>query len=531
MHHLSNLAATVTTSCFQFLLLGIVFPATMLAAQATSQATPPQPALEALANIRFQNDIRVFTVTAALNVAGFDRETPGHDMSPFRQAIRLDLKHLDPQLVQRLRVFYEQHRGEETSGSQAQTAYISLALLVSPPPSFSLDLQESELPRDVWRVRGFEKLLSEFYRKGAIAELWQRYRLLYDQELGSYREVFRQIIQSTLKYFRVPARIVLDRQIVLIPDLLDVKEIVNARNLERVYYLLVGPSDDPFNNRLQLEHEYLHFLLDPLVDKFGISLLKAEGLLDLAQQQPRIKDEYQNKLLLIVTESLIESLQLRMHPPATTEDLNRKMVELFRQGLVFAPYFHRQLEIYEGTEGVAFPSYAESLLKGVKQSGVEEDARAVQALEEGIREAEERQLAAEKQQKAEAQERQRTQVLFGEASQLLSEGQFEQARLRLEELLRIDPDNGDAFFYLAQIFSQKKDPDRAFGYYQRSADSSQTRPWVRAWSRLRLGKILASRGEFEAARALFSQVGGLEGELKGAQEEARRSLDLLPKPR
>ena len=30
-----------------------------------------------------------------------------------------------------------------------------------------------------------------------------------------------------------------------------------------------GPADDPASNYVQLQHEYLHFLVDPLVEKYG----------------------------------------------------------------------------------------------------------------------------------------------------------------------------------------------------------------------------------------------------------------------
>ena len=62
------------------------------------------------------------------------------------------------------------------------------------------------MPADVWRLRGFEKLVAELYQKAPLAELWQEFQPRYQQELEAYRPIFREVIQETLAYFRIPAR-------------------------------------------------------------------------------------------------------------------------------------------------------------------------------------------------------------------------------------------------------------------------------------------------------------------------------------
>jgi len=89
--------------------------------------------VEGLVNMKLTVDVRVFTVMAALNAAGFDYETPGKEMSELRQEIRQELQQTDPGLLERLQAFYQEHR-QGSDGIDNQVSYVSLALLLSAPP-------------------------------------------------------------------------------------------------------------------------------------------------------------------------------------------------------------------------------------------------------------------------------------------------------------------------------------------------------------------------------------------------------------
>ena len=488
---------------------------------------PSAPAsLTALVNIRLQTDIRVFAVMAALNLAGFDEETPDREMSEVRRRLRSRLANVDSDLKSRLEAFYKQHQTDlPPEKPHHQVAYTSLALLLSGPPDFTIAVQEDEMPADVWRLRGFEKLVAELYQKAPLAELWQEFQPRYQQELEAYRPIFREVIQETLAYFRIPARIVLDRQIVLIPDLLDIKEIVNARNMEKEYQIVVGPSDSLLDNRGRLQHEYLHFLIDPLVQKFGIHLLEFDDLLDLAQRQPHVRSDYQNRFLVITAESLIESIQLRSRG---LEKADRELLDLFRRGLIFAPYFYRELVVYEGSELVSLPTWIEPLLRGLRPETIKSDEANMRELEREVRIAQQAIELREQELQAKAEREQRAGQLFARASQLMVDREFDQAQARLLQLLQLEPRHGNAQFYLAQIHSQKGEWDAALEAYRLCIAGEQSETWVRAWAQVRVGKILASRGRYAEARGIFEGVRDQEGKLRGAQQEARTLLAQLP---
>ena len=201
---------------------------------------------------------------------------------------------------------------------------------------------------------------------------------------------------------------------------------------------------------------------------------------------------------------------------------------MFRQGLIFAPYFSRELKRYEReTELISFPSYVETLLAGIENPVIEEDAKLIAALEDGIRGVRQREIEAQQQVRDGTDRRNRVNALLNEAALLLSNGEFQPAQATLQKVLSDDPDNGSAYFYLAQVASQTDQYEQALDYYTRAANAPGSATWIQAWSLLRIGKNHAFQGQPEEARTLFDRVLELEGDLHGAKEEAQRSVDQL----
>ncbi|MBI4447082.1 MAG: hypothetical protein HY645_14405 [Acidobacteria bacterium] len=478
--------------------------------------------IEILPNIHFRTDRRVFTVMAALNAAGFDYEAPSREMSAVRKGVRSRLAALDADLRSRMNRFYLEHPFPDVTSTQA--AYISLALLLTEPPELRLIVDPKTTPAEVTRIAGFEKLVQEFYLAANVESLWEQFRAHYELELERYLQVMKAISQETLAYFRIPARIAMDRQIFFISDLLNSHDIVNARNLDRVYYVVVGPSETNQEYHLQLQHEYLHFLLDPIVEKFAAAILQHQELLNVAQRQPAIKSEYQNQFLRIVTESLIEGILLRLHP---TPDFDARMVRSFHQGLVLTPYFYRGVKNYDSDHTVTFPAYCETLFQKMASLKIEDDENEISAMYVGLRQTGERRSQEEAKSAAADAIQKQVNGLLSESAKLLAQKNLEPAQSKLWQVLELDPGNRGAFFYLAQIAGQGKNTEEAFTYYGKAAQNPSP-PWIRAWSLLRMGSILASRGEFKEARSYFLQVTSLSGDLRGAREAAEKAIKEMP---
>ena len=479
-----------------------------------------------LANIRLKTDARVFAVMATLSVAGFAEDSSGRGMSSARNEVLEWTRDVDAVLLGQLRDFYKSHHPPANLFlKHPQTAYVSLALWLGPPPDFEVVADPADLPPDAWFVRDFGELVRAFWSSARLAELWEVMKPMHQRELERYRPLLEDVVKTTLKYFRVPVRVALGKEIRLIPDLLNVKDLVNARNLEQTYFVVVGPSDDVSRQRRQLEHEYLHFLLDNLIQKYGASLLEHEALLDLTQQQPNTRPDYQNQFLLMASESLIEAVHTRLTPPSSSEELEHRLVELFRRGLILAPYFHRSLEKYEDLQEQSLPAYLEDVIERLGEGDVRKDARAIEEMEDRLRTAAAgRQLAKEE----ELRKHNEFVARFNEASKLLADEQFEAARTLLIPLSETRPEDGKIWFYLGQTAFQLKDYDGALEFYQRCSLDPELELWLLGWSMVRMGRIHASRGEFAEARRLFSEVTAMEGDMKGADEEANQLLLQLP---
>jgi tetratricopeptide (TPR) repeat protein len=478
---------------------------------------------ESLDFVEFRNDIRLFTVMAAINVAGFDYEMPGKQMSPVRQSVRAELEGISRGLRTKLREFYLSHHTSDDP--VAQSAYTSLALLIEGPPDFQVQEDLPNVPPEALAVMSFERLLPTFYQEGEISRLWMKYSDEYGKVLEEYRPVAETVIRRTLQYFRVPERVVLDSHIILIPDLLNFNDVVNARNQERTYYIVVGPAEDPESNFVQIQHEYLHFLIDPLMAKNGSVILKRRELLELAHAQPNLRIDFKDQFLLIVGESLVESIQSRLHSP---KDVDKRQVELFRRGLVFKPYFDRAMEHFEKQTAASFPSYLQKILEDISASEIQKDAKFIDKSEVAILSMEERQQQEAEKKAMERELEARRRQFLTEAGNLMSNGRYSEAEKLLYRLLEQEPDNGNAYFYLGQIAGQQQQHDVAFSNYEKAQALSKTEDWLKAWALVRMGRYLAHQQRFEDARRIFERVIGMEGDLKGAKKDALDLIEMLP---
>ncbi|GAB4241063.1 MAG: hypothetical protein Kow00109_16290 [Acidobacteriota bacterium] len=477
-------------------------------------------------NVEFRHDLRVFTVMAAVTAAGFaaNRDSQRHPEVPV--LVREHLAGLEWEQLEALRWAYRSHPFPDLVSQY--TAYISLALLLEDPPVLRLQENAPVIPEDVRAILGFERYLADFYQKAEILRLWEKVRPYYDAALKDYHPVMAAASRQVLDYARTPERAVLDRTMVIIPDLLGLRDVVHARNVEGAYLVVVGPTDDPKKNLVELQHEFLHFLFDPVIEKFGGTLLKERRLLELAEQQPELHPTFRDQFLLLVGESLVESILLHLHPP---EDRRRALAGLFRRGYILAPYISGRLDEYERDPSRRLPDFLYEVFQEVSRDQVEEDGEMVARWERELRaEAEAAQAATEERRRAELA-RQEAIRARNEAARRLAGGDLAGAAEMLDQVLAADPQDPVARFYLAQLRAQEGNFPAAAELYAELAQRDDAPPWIRAWSLVRWGRFLASQGDEEGAAARFRAVERLPGDLKGAREAAAESLQVLQGPR
>ncbi len=482
----------------------------------------PQP-IEGLVNLRFQPDARVFAVMAALNLAGFDIDADKLKPDSVRALVRRRLADINPELKERIAGFCKSHDTEQDP-HQRQSKYISYALLLNGPPQFVLAARPEELPPDAQSLMGLESLVAELWRAGGLEKLWDEVRPKYLGEIETYRPLIREMIVATLRYFRTDARISLDRKMTFIPDLLNGYNVINARNLSYTYMVLAGPSRGDEKPMRSIRHEYLHFLIDPLLAKYVGYLPDAEPFLNEVRRQPKALERYQNNFYLLVTESLLQMVELRLDAPPA-ERQTAALIEVYDQGLILAPYFEEILRKFEeGTEPL--PAVFRGFIEGIQWET--ESKRA--ALIDQLRKQSPAWLA-QQESAGDAGRSAATELrnLLNEANKLLLAQQFDPARELLEKALRMDDRNASALFGLAQAAAQNQDLDRALDLYASAAANAGSEAWIAAWAFVHRGRIFRHRDNIESAKTEWAKVLELHGDLRGAGEAARNDLASLIK--
>src|SRR5690242_2206218 len=138
---------------------GFVYPQPAKQQQQPVQQRPATPFEVSEYGVQFQADPRLVIVMAALDAAGFD-PAPGSTPTAFRTKLRKDLANLDPDLRQRLKVFYERNKLPAPATPADEAArYITLALALGPPPALDPPARSDDLPQGLLEVLDFAPLV------------------------------------------------------------------------------------------------------------------------------------------------------------------------------------------------------------------------------------------------------------------------------------------------------------------------------------------------------------------------------------
>lgn len=199
-------------------------------------------------------DERVFTLFAALNAAGLDRENFDEAYHPARQIARDYLAQRQLPSLARLRA--QLH-------VQQPYADIVWVLHYGAAPDFRRAVNGWYLEAPALMYFGLDGVLRDFYREADLGTLWAQVRPLYEAEADRVREVAGPAVQAAMDYAgltEAPAR-----RIVVIPNLLDAHWSGYGPQIGETAYVVVGPTRERPDAGL-IQHEANHSLIGPLVD-------------------------------------------------------------------------------------------------------------------------------------------------------------------------------------------------------------------------------------------------------------------------
>lgn len=432
--------------------------------------TPPAAAQQA-GNVSLEANQQIFSVLTALNVAGYDAGLGSEAPSSPRLEARAWVTRHSPEVLPAITRFYAGHHVDDPAADLGQ--YISLALLLGPPPDFKFTLAAADLPPDVRAVKDLVPLLQRLYREADLAGLWTKLQPQYQEAVAGLSDPVRRMIASSDAYLRFPSGAYLGRNCTINLNLLGASGEVQARIYGENYYLVVGRS--PELHLIDIRHQYLHFLLDPLAVKYAFEIRQKEGLAGLARPAPALGADFKEDFSLLLTECLIHAVELRMDKPARPQET---INQLTSAGLIFVPYFYDALGDY-AKQDASMNVYYRQLVLGITPA--EERKRLANVKFSPAPTAPAASHAAPP-----ATEEER---LLDQADDLVYQGRYPEAKDAFQNVLdHVDAHSERALFGLAVVASNTRKPDTAEEYFKKTLEVARGLRIV-TWSHIYLGRL------------------------------------------
>jgi hypothetical protein len=302
-------------------------------------------------------DERVFTLFAALNAAGFDHEYPGMSMSPVRRRVRVALIEKDLPSLGRLELFFKRIPDYHL---------VVWVLQRRDPPGFERAEPGWWVTRRAADFDGLDEALGAFYREADIPALWREVEPAYRAEMERWQPVAEQSLIAVQNYLRTSD--LPFRQAVIIPNLLDANYSGNGPQVGEIAYVVAGPTETDLNLSGLVEHELLHSMIGPLLDRH-IDRIPAQTSRRLYAVLKKSMPSSYGTWAGALEETLNRAINLRMLADA---DLRAQQLErLEAQGFLLIKPLDQALAAYEQS-GQSFEEYLPILLaslEGVKLTG------------------------------------------------------------------------------------------------------------------------------------------------------------------
>jgi len=354
-------------------------------------------------------------------------------------------------------------------------------------------------------------VLRAFYEQARLGALWQEVRPVYERALDARRPEVMQLLFETRGYLRMTGEGQLARSYVIYLDPLHPPALVSARNYGEHYFLALHPNHGDF--AAAVRHQYLHYVLDPLMMKHGLQLKSWEMLLPVAARAPRLPASFRSDIVLLASECLIQAAELRFRKLEEQEAF-KEIDSRERSGYVLTRYFYEALERYE-QDDPAMQYYFPTLLAGFKPNL--ERARLQRMEFTALETPAEPPAAPAPPDDARAK-------LLAEGQSHLADGDSAAARAAFEEVLKVSPNDPNALYGLAIVASQEENRPEAREFFLRTLAHART-PDILGWSHVYLGRIYDLEGNRTQAIAHYRAALALNSRVERVEQAARRGLE------
>lgn len=469
------------------------------------------PARAQQSMITVDGDVRLFTVLSALQAAGYPfPPAASSTVSEARREVSQALqRELPEDLRARLKQFYEAHReGEDRSKDLSR--YISFAMSLDQPPKLGFVWTQDKLPPDVLPIADFQPLVKEFYDTVHIERIWSRIQSPLNAYIAAQQAPIMQTIQQTEGYLRLPSFSYLGRHYYIVVDMMGANTTPTARNYGEDYYLVVSPSEK--SSLVEIRHQFLHFVLDPLSLRVADRFYHKRELLSLAVNNPNLDPQFKKDFMLFAVECLIRAVELRLrHLPAAKAD--DEITLSAASGFFLIRHFYDQLVVFEKQdEGIR-----EALGDMVESIDMDAERKYVASLAL---------VKLPPPSTAPKVERSPGEIKLDAAENMLSEEKYELAKKAFKEIAQSDPTlRSRALYGLGVACSLQRNTDEAKTYFEQALAEKNADGATKVWSHIYLGRLYDLAGEREDALREYAAAVQTGDDFRGAQAAAKRGLE------
>ncbi|MGB8788220.1 MAG: hypothetical protein WCC98_11205 [Candidatus Acidiferrales bacterium] len=500
------------------------FALSMLAVFALIAVSPLQGALQQAPSngILVDSSPQLFAVMCALDASGFDADSSTLADQPELAALRQRLLQLHGPATDAMRQFYHDHALKDSS--ETLSRFVSFALVVGPPPTFTFQLDQDVLPSDVLTLEGFNTILTNFYREAHLDREWTRVSGVYDRQIEMYEGPVRQTLFLAAGYLRELEQPSHGRTFSVFVEPLSENR-VNFRNYAEHYSIVVGSTSQvPVDS---IRHAYLHFMIDPLVLKYRPDIDRRRDLLQIATKAPLLPLAYQEDFFNLFDECMVKAVELRLRRLSPT-DLESALTEDDRTGLILVRPLVTQLKLFE-KEGPAMQYYFPDIVKGINVDVERDRLKNVKFAAAGA-------AKPEPEYKPAAPPPSNLDHDLDEGDHQIALQNGAAAQQIFEAILATHPGLSRAEYGLAMASVLQGRASRAEQLFQelvsRAAgnEAGPVDPGIIAWSHVYLGRIHDLQGDRDLALAEYGAALGVDGAPEAARLAAQRGQSVVYSP-
>jgi tetratricopeptide (TPR) repeat protein len=471
---------------------------------------------------------QVFSTMCALDAAGFNSDESTLAEMPSRLALRTELLNLRGPATDELRTFYRDHKLNDPG--ETLSRYITFATVVGPPPRFNYLLDHDVLPPDVLAIESFQEILINFYKEANLDLRWTKVEPEYLRAVARDQAPVRRIVIVSNGYLREIYNPRFGHTFTVYVEPL-VGNRTNFRNNGNHYAIVIGAS--PQFPIADVQHAYLHFMLDPLPLKYRNEVLQKKGILNVAARAPRLPVEYRSDFLAYADECLIKAVELRIRH-LKPDELETALVANDRDGFVMVRAFVTQLMKFEKAEP-AMSLYFPDLIAGIDVEAERKRLQNVTFAPEGP-EVDEKNAAKPAGQAQPATTATDLDALLAQGDHEIAIQDPNAAAATFEKILAKYPDDPHAFYGLAVASLLNHDAPRAEELFEKLVSPPHTGatdsagapvtsdPSILAWSHVYLGRLHDFADERDQAVSEYEAALAVDGAPEAARAAATRGV-------